>query len=55
MEKITGSNVYFRDPGLTKKHLIERINREFRKKYHKGTDFSLVTQQKIEWVVSVIN
>ncbi len=56
MEKITGSNVYFCDPGSPKqKPLIEIINREFRKRYLKGTDFNLVTQQKIEWVVNGIN
>ncbi len=56
IEKITGSNVYFCDPGSPKqKPLIERMNREFRKWYLKGTDFNLVTQQKIEWVVNVIN
>ncbi len=56
MEKITGSNVYYCDPGSQKqKPLIERINREFIKMYLKGTDFNLVTQQKIEWLVNVIN
>ncbi|WP_425380057.1 IS30 family transposase [Spiroplasma endosymbiont of Stenodema calcarata] len=56
MEKITGSNIYFCDPGSPKqKPLIERMNREFRKWYPKGTDFNNVSQQKIDWVVNIIN
>ncbi len=56
MEKITGSNVYYCDPGSPKqKSLIERMNREFRKRYLKGTDFNNVTQQEIDWVINVIN
>ncbi|WP_338954806.1 IS30 family transposase [Spiroplasma endosymbiont of Polydrusus cervinus] len=56
MEKITGSNVYYCDPGSPKqKPLIERMNREFRKRYLKGTDFNNVTQQEIDWVINVIN
>ena len=56
MEKVTGSNVYYCDPGSPKqKPLIERINREFRKRYLKGTDFNNVTQQEIDWVVNVMN
>ncbi|MFW4371265.1 MAG: IS30 family transposase [Spiroplasma sp. hy2] len=56
MEKITGSNIYFCDPGSPKqKPLIERMNREFRKWYGKGADFNSVTQQEIDWVVDVMN
>lgn len=56
MEKITGSNIYFCDPCSPKqKPLIERMNREFRKWYPKGTDFNNVSQQKIDWVVNIIN
>ncbi|PQP78545.1 IS30 family transposase [Spiroplasma sp. ChiS] len=56
MEKITGSNVYYCDPGSPKqKPLIERMNREFRKRYGKGTDFNPVTQQEINLVVDIIN
>lgn len=56
MEKITGSNVYYCDPGSPKqKPLIERMNREFRKRYIKGTDFTNVSQQEIDWVVNVMN
>ncbi|UZQ30090.1 MAG: IS30 family transposase [Spiroplasma phoeniceum] len=56
MEKIAGANVYYCDPGSPKqKPSIERMNREFRKRYHKVTDFNLVTQQKIDWIVDVIN
>ncbi|WP_253301027.1 IS30 family transposase [Spiroplasma endosymbiont of Phyllotreta cruciferae] len=56
MENITGSNIYFCDPGSPKqKPLIERMNREFRKRYIKGTDFNNVTQQEIDWVVNVMN
>ncbi|WP_424525641.1 IS30 family transposase [Spiroplasma endosymbiont of Glossina fuscipes fuscipes] len=56
MEKITSSNIYYCDPGSPKqKPLIERMNREFRKRYGKGTDFNLVTQQEINLVVDIIN
>ncbi len=56
MEKITGYNVYYCDPGSPKqKPLIERMNREFRERYLKGTDFNNVTQQEIDWVINVIN
>ncbi|WP_310622585.1 IS30 family transposase [Spiroplasma citri] len=56
MEKITGSNVYYCDPGSPKqKPLIERINREFRKRFPKDTDFNNVSQKRIDWVVNVIN
>ncbi|RUO85780.1 IS30 family transposase [Spiroplasma endosymbiont of Megaselia nigra] len=56
MEKIAGSNVYYCDPGSPKqKPLIERMNREFRKRYLKGTDFNNVTQQEIDLVVNIIN
>ncbi|WP_425377899.1 IS30 family transposase [Spiroplasma endosymbiont of Polydrusus pterygomalis] len=56
IENITGSNIYFCDPGSPKqKPLIERMNREFRKRYIKGTDFNNVTQQEIDWVVNVMN
>ncbi|QED24642.1 IS30 family transposase [Spiroplasma citri] len=56
MEKITGSNVYYCDPGSPKQNpLIERINREFRKRFPKDTDFNNVNQKRIDWVVNVIN
>ncbi|WP_338965662.1 MULTISPECIES: IS30 family transposase [unclassified Spiroplasma] len=56
MEKITGSNVYFCDHASpNQKPLIERLNREFRKRYGRGTDFNLVTQQEIDLVVDIIN
>jgi transposase, IS30 family len=56
MENITGSNIYYCDPGSPKqKPLIERMNREFRKRYGKGTDFNPVTQQEINLVVDIIN
>ncbi len=56
MEKITGSNIYYCDPASpNQKPLIERMNREFRKRYRKGTDFNPVTQQEIDLVVDIIN
>lgn len=57
MEKITGSNIYFCDPGKPQqKPLIEYMNGEFRHWFKKGTDFNNVTQQEIDWVVNdVIN
>ncbi len=56
MENIAGANVYYCGSGSPKqKPLIERINREFRKRYHKGADFNLVNQQKIDWIFYFIN
>ncbi|GAA6238121.1 MAG: hypothetical protein SPLM_02430 [Spiroplasma phoeniceum] len=57
MEKITGSNIYFCDPGKPQqKPLIEYMNSELREWYPKGTDFNNVTQQEKDWVVNdVIN
>ncbi len=56
MEKITGSNIYFCDPGSPQqKPLIEYMNGEFKHWFKKGTDFNPISQQKIDWVVNVIN
>ncbi len=56
MEKIAGANVYYCDPASpNQKPLIERLNRNFRKWYGKGTDFNPVTQQEIDLVVDIIN
>lgn len=56
MEKIASTNVYYCDPASPKqKPLIERMNREFRKRYGKGTDFNPISQQKIDLVVDIIN
>ncbi len=52
MEKITGSNIYFCDPGKPQqKPLIEYMNSELKEWYPKGTDFNNVTQQELDWVV----
>ncbi|AXF95153.1 transposase of is30 family protein [Spiroplasma phoeniceum P40] len=56
MEIFTETQVYFCDPGSpNQKPLIERINREFRKRFPLGTDFNNVSQKQIDWVVNVIN
>lgn len=56
IEVFAETKVYFCDPGSPKqKPLIERINREFRHWLPKGTDFNNVSQQKIDWIVNVIN
>ncbi len=56
MEKITGSNIYFCDPGKPQqKPLIEYMNGEFRHWFKKGIYFNNDTQQKIYWVVDIMN
>lgn len=56
IEIFANTQVYFCDPGSPKqKPLIERINREFRHWLPKGTDFNYISQQKIDWIVNVIN
>ena len=56
MEIFAETQVYFCDPGKPQqKPLIEYMNGEFRHWFKKGTDFNNVTQQKIDWVVNVIN
>ncbi|WP_227991512.1 IS30 family transposase [Spiroplasma poulsonii] len=56
IEKIACTNVYFCDAGTpTQKPLVERINRDIRHWFPKGTDFNNITQQEIDWVIDVIN
>lgn len=56
IEKITGTNVYFCDAGTpNQKPLVERMNRDIRHWFAKGTDFNNITQQEIDWVINVIN
>ncbi len=56
MEKITGSNVYFRDPGkIQQKPLIKHMNIEFIYWLYKEIDFTNISEKTIDWVVNVIN
>ncbi|AXF96965.1 transposase of is30 family protein [Spiroplasma phoeniceum P40] len=56
MEIFDETQVYFCDPASpTQKPLIEYMNSELRQWFPKGTDFNNVSQQKINWVVNVIN
>ncbi|WP_338966561.1 MULTISPECIES: IS30 family transposase [unclassified Spiroplasma] len=56
IEKITGTNVYFCDPGKPKqKPKIERMNRDIREYLLKGTDFNNITQKEINKVMKIIN
>ncbi|WP_338964184.1 IS30 family transposase [Spiroplasma endosymbiont of Sarcophaga carnaria] len=56
LEIFAETQVYFCDPGKPQqKPLIEYMNSELRQWFPKGTDFNNVSQQKINWVVNVIN
>lgn len=56
IEKITGTNVYFCDPGSPKqKPKVERMNRDIREYLPKGTDFNAITQKEINKVMKIIN
>ncbi|AXF95503.1 transposase of is30 family protein [Spiroplasma phoeniceum P40] len=56
LEIFAETHVYFCDPASpTQKPLIEYMNSELRHWFPKGTDFNNVSQQKIDWVVNVIN
>ncbi|WP_253301716.1 IS30 family transposase [Spiroplasma endosymbiont of Phyllotreta cruciferae] len=56
LEIFAETQVYFCDPCKPQqKPLIEYMNYELREWYPKGTDFNNVSQQKIDWVVNVIN
>ncbi|WP_426605608.1 IS30 family transposase [Spiroplasma endosymbiont of Glossina fuscipes fuscipes] len=56
LEIFAETQIYFCDPGKPQqKPLIEYMNSELREWYPEGTDFNNVSQQKINWVVNVIN
>ncbi len=56
IEKITNSNLYFCDPATpTQKTIVERINIDIRHWLPKGTDFNKVSQNRINWIMKVIN
>ncbi|AXF96702.1 transposase of is30 family protein [Spiroplasma phoeniceum P40] len=56
MEIFAETQVYFCDACKpSQKPLIENMNGEFRKWFPPGTVFNNVSQQKINWVVNVIN
>ncbi|PQP79153.1 IS30 family transposase [Spiroplasma sp. ChiS] len=56
MEIFAETQVYCCDAGSPQqKPLIEYMNSEFRHWFPKGTDFNMVSQKRIDWVVNVIN
>ncbi len=56
IEKHLKTNVYFCDPGKPKqKALVERINRDIRRELPKSTDFRIIKQDKIDWIINTIN
>ncbi|PQP78447.1 hypothetical protein C6B38_05970, partial [Spiroplasma sp. ChiS] len=56
IEKITGSNVYFCDPGSPKqKPHVERINRDIRHWLPQGTDFNKVDNKQLNWIIKTVN